>query len=122
MDSETIPDFVEFVKASGTWTGDELDLEGLREGDRLLVKTRNTSYLFRMTGPHSALLTPNRKDRPSGAVRIQGCIYGQSKMIKPGHLFCGGGLEIRFDEESKTVITTAIEAIQLVRREPPAGA
>jgi hypothetical protein len=122
MESEPIPDFVEFVKAAGKWTGDELDLGSLQEGDRLLIRTKNTSYLFAMTGPHSAVLTPNRADRPAGPVRIQGCIYGQSKMIKPGHLFCGGGLEIRFDEEKNTVITTAIEAIQLVRRSAPAGA
>src|ERR1700683_642593 len=98
MESETIPDFIEFVKAAGKWTGDELDLGGLQEGARLLVRTKNTSYLFVITGPNAALLTPNRLDRPSGPVRIQGCIYGRSKMIKPGHLFCGGGLEILYDE------------------------
>ncbi|HEY5078717.1 MAG TPA: hypothetical protein VII43_02675 [Opitutaceae bacterium] len=122
MESESIPDFVEFVKAAGKWTGDELDLGSLQDGDRLLIRTKNTSYLFAMTGPHAAMLKPNRADRPSGPVRIQGCIYGQSKMIKPGHLFCGGGLEIRFDEDKNTVITTAIEAIQLLRRSAPAGA
>jgi hypothetical protein len=122
MESETIPDFIEFVKAAGKWTGDELDLGGLREGDRLLVRTKNTSYLFVITGPNAALLTPNRSDRPSGPVRIQGCIYGRSKMIKPGHLFCGGGLEILYDEGKNTVITTAIEVIQLLRRSAPAGA
>jgi hypothetical protein len=122
MESETIPDFVEFLKSAGKWTGDELDLEGLQEGDRLLVRTKNTGYLFAITGPNSAVLTPSRPDRPSGPVRIQGCIYGQSKMIKPGHLFCGGGLEILYDDGKNTVITTAIEAIQLLRRSAPAGA
>jgi hypothetical protein len=122
METEAIPDFVEFLKAADKWTGDQLDLAGLKEGDRLLVRTRNTSYLFAMTGPNAAVMTPNRLDRPKGPVKIQGCVYGKSKMIKPEHLFCGGGLEIMYDEGKNTVITTAIEAIQLVRRSAPAGA
>jgi hypothetical protein len=90
------------------------------------VRTHNTRYLFVMTGPHTARLSTDRADRPDGDVQIQGCVFGQSRMIKPGHLFCGGGLEILLAPGGNTYTTTPIEAIELVRvsasgRSPPAG-
>lgn len=121
MDRPYIPDMLAFLQSAEKWVGDELDLSQLRLGDRLLVRTRNTSYLFVMTGEHTAQLSSDRADRPSGPVQIQGCVFGQSRMIKPGHLFCGGGLEITFDGGRQTFTTTAIEAIQLLKTAPPAG-
>ena len=118
MDSPGTPDIVAFLQSAEKWVGDELDLNELRSGDRLLVRTRNTHYLFAMTGGHSAELTCDRADRPHGPVQIQGCVFGQSRMIKPGHLFCGGALEIRLDVERRTFVTTPIEAIQLVKSAP----
>ena len=121
-------DIIAFLQAAGEWTGDELALERLAAGDRLLVRTRNTRYLFLMTGAHTARLATDRTDRPSGDVQIQGCVFGQSRMIKPGHLFCGGGLEILLAPGGKTYTTTPIEAIQLVKTSasgsdpPPTGA
>ena len=122
MDGADIPDFVAFLQAAEKWVGDELDLRGLQAGDRLLVRTRNTAYLLTMTGGHTAQLTADRGDRPSGPVRILGCVFGQSKVIKPDHLFCGGGLEVLFEGHAEPVVTSAIKAIQVVRRSPAGGA
>jgi hypothetical protein len=110
---------VAFLQAAEKWMGDELELGQLAVGDRPLVRTRNTRYLFLMTGAHKARLTTDRADRPNGDVQIQGCVFGESRMIKPGHLFCGGGLEILLAPGGKTYTTTAIEAIQLVKMSPP---
>jgi hypothetical protein len=120
MEKPGPPDIVAFLQAAEKWIGDELDLGELRAGDRLLVCTRNTHYLFALTGAHAAELTCDRADRPRGAVQIQGCVFGQSRMIKPGHLFCGGALEISFDAGRRTFVTTPIEAIQVVRQTRPA--
>jgi hypothetical protein len=109
------PDIVAFLQAAEKWIGDELDLSQLAAGDRLLVRTRNTHYLFLMTGEHTARLTTDRADRPSGEVQIQGCVFGHSQMIKPGHLFCGGGLEILLAPGGQTYTTTPIEVIQFIR-------
>ena len=106
---------VAFLQAAEKWVGDELELGRLAAGDRLLVQTRNTRYLFLMTGAHTARLATDRADRPHGDVQIQGCVFGESRMIKPGHLFCGGGLEIWLAPDGKTYTTTPIEAIQLVK-------
>ncbi len=65
-------------------------------------------------GPETAKLTVDRPDRPGGLVRIQGCIFGRSKMIKPSHLFCGGGLEFTTEEDRQTYMTSAITALQWV--------
>jgi hypothetical protein len=121
MDRTDNPDFVAFLGAAEKWIGDELDLSQLKAGDRLLVRTRNTGYLFAMTGSHTARLTPDRDDRPSGPVRINGCVFGGSKVIKPNHLFCGGNMEIVFEGYEEPVVTTAVKAIQLVSRSPAGG-
>lgn len=113
-------DIVAFLQTAGKWIGDELDLERVRPGDRLLVRTRNTTYLFHMTGTHSAVMTTNRPEREVGPVQINGCVFGRSSMIKPGHLFCGGGLEIAFQSGSRRFTTSPIEAIQLISASPPA--
>jgi hypothetical protein len=122
MDSPYIPDIVAFLQSAEKWVGDELDLGGLQAGDRLLVHTQNTRYLFVMKGQHRADLTPDRADRPRGPVQIQGCVFGGSKMIKPGHLFCGGALEITLDQGRRTFTTTPIQALQIVKVKPPAAA
>ena len=122
MGRPVIPDIVAFLQAAGKWIGDELSLDQLRAGDRLLVRTRHTHYLFLMTGLHTARLTTDRRDRPRGRVRIQGCVFGRSRMIKPGHLFCGGGLEFTLDHDRRTFTTTPIEAIQLISATPPSSA
>lgn len=114
-------DLIAFLKAAEKWTGSELELSQLQNGDRLLVRTRNTTYLLSITGPRAALLTSDRADRPSGPVQIRGCVFGQSGIIKPDHLFCGGGLEIIGEDGSLTHTTTAIEAIQLVRSSAQQG-
>jgi len=122
MDSPHIPDIVAFLQAAGRWIGDELDMEGLEAGDRLLVRTQNTRYLFVMNGQNRAELSSDRADRPRGPVRIQGCVFGQSRMIKPNHLFCGGALEIAFDGGRHTFTTSPIQDIQLIKTDrPPAG-
>jgi hypothetical protein len=115
MKNPYIPDIISFLKSAAKWTGDELELDGLGQGDRLLVRTRNTNYLFTMTGRNTAEMVSDRADRPKGSVHIQGCVFGQSQMIKPGHLFCGGGLEIAYNEGHETFTTTAIVAIQCVK-------
>ena len=115
MHQPECPDMVAFLQTAEKWVGDELDLGRLAAGDRLLVRTRNTRYLFLMTGAHTARLATDRTDRPRGNVQIQGCVFGQSRMIKPGHLFCGGGLEILLAPDGRTYTTTAIEAIQMVK-------
>jgi hypothetical protein len=117
------PDIVAFLQGAERWIGDELELEQLAAGDRLLVRTRNTRYLFLMTGAHTAQLTTDRADRPNGDVQIQGCVFGQSRMIKPGHLFCGGGLEILLAPGGDTHTTTPIELVRVSAsgNRPPAG-
>jgi hypothetical protein len=108
-------DLVAFLETAEKRIGGELDLTQLGRGDRLLVRTRNTTYLFAMTGPRSATLSSDRPDRPSGPVVLRGCVFGQSSTIKPDHLFCGGGLEILANGGAITHTTSPIETLQLTR-------
>ena len=112
-------DIVAFLQAAEKWVGDELDLGQVQVKDRVLVKTQNTSYLLEMTGPHTAYLVTDRPDRPDGAVRVEGCAFGRSHMIKPRHLFCGGSMEFKVEQNQQTYTTSPIEALQWISRSRP---
>lgn len=94
----------------------EVDLASLGKGDRLIVETLHTRYGFEWQADGTVTLTTNRADRPNGAVRIQGCTFGQSSTIKPGALFCGGNLEYLSQGGKMRHTTTAIRSLVLLRR------
>lgn len=94
----------------------EVELGALQPGDRLVVETLHTRYGFEWQPDGAVELTTNRTDRPRGAVRIQGCTFGQSSSIKPGQLFCGGNLEYLSDDGRMRHRTTAIRSLLLLRR------
>lgn len=121
MEPYSPPDIVAFLQTAEKWIGDELELSQVQAGDRILVRTRNTSYLLHMTGPHTARMITDRADRPNGAVRIDGCAFGRSRMIKPGHLFCGGSMEFKVEQDQQTYLTSPIQGIQWVSSIPPKG-
>src|SRR6187549_3737547 len=102
---------------------DEFDLAQLRPGDMLRINTRNTLYTFRMLGERTAEMETNRDNRPIGRVKIMGCTFGLSSTISPNHLFCGGNLELSLLEQEvrMTHTTSAIRAIEWLRREPAAA-
>ncbi len=111
-----IPDWESFLRRHAQTVGAELELDGLRPGDLLVVTTQNTTYQLKIIEGREAELSTRRSDRPGGKVRIHGCTFGQSSSIKPGHLFCGGSLEIAFDSGQTVHNTTSIKEIHVVRR------
>lgn len=111
-------DWERFLRAHHALGLPEVELGQLRPGDRLMVETLHTRYGFEWRPEGQVMLVTNRADRPSGAVRIQGCAFGQSSTIKPGSLFCGGNLEYVSDEGRMRHRTTAIRSLVLFRRDP----
>lgn len=120
QEGETTGDFAgdweRFVRAHSALGLPEVELSGLRPGDRLLVETLHTRYGFEWREGGEVVLATNRPDRPKGAVRIQGCAFGQSSTIKPGALFCGGNLEYVSNDGRMRHRTTAIRFLVLLRR------
>lgn len=109
-------DWAGFLHTVVNREGECFDLTQLRPGDVLQVFTEHTSYTFRLVADRDADLVTNRPNRPSGRARIMGCTFGLSSSIMPDHLFCGGNLEFLHDSGRQTCTTTAIRAIQLIRR------
>ena len=108
-------DWLSAVRHYEETRGDELELAALAIGDSLQVRTNHTLYDFTWEGAGMALLMTDRKDRPYGRVRINGCALGSGKTIAPGRLFNGGSLEFRSAEGRYVHRTTAIKWIRLVR-------
>jgi hypothetical protein len=109
-------DWKAFLKSLPESSQTELDLAAIADGDRVLIKTRNTLYLFTWKGADTAELRTNSRKAPSGPVRIMGCSFGLSSSIRPETLFCGGNLELTHSQGEKTWTTSTIREIHLLHR------
>jgi hypothetical protein len=110
-------DWSQYLRSTEGKLGDELELAALRPGDLLRIVTLNSEYFLTIVRDREATLVSPQPGKPTGAVCIMGCTFGLSSSIKPGHLFCGGNLELRYQLEgvSMTHTTTAIKEIHLRR-------
>ena len=111
-------DWVQFLKSNEGKLGAELDLSELQPGDLLRIVTLNSEYFLTIVNGRDATLVCPQPGRPAGPVSIMGGTFGLSSSIKPDHLFCGGNLELSYQQEgvSMTHKTTAIKEIHLQRR------
>lgn len=107
-------DWTSFVQSLPQPLPQELDLQAVAPGDSVLVKTKNTLYLFTWKGACQAELRTNNQKTPSGSVQIMGCSFGLSSSIRPDALFCGGNLEFTHQRGEKTWTTSRIDEIYLL--------
>jgi hypothetical protein len=107
-------DWKAFLEAHPGDARDELPLARIAPGDRVLIKTRNTHYLFAWQGADLAVLRASSSKAPAGPVRIMGCSFGMSSSIRPDALFCGGNLEFTHSNGERTWTTSEIEEIHLL--------
>ncbi|MEJ0000425.1 MAG: hypothetical protein WDO13_15460 [Verrucomicrobiota bacterium] len=112
-------DWKAFLESHPGVKRDELPLAGIATGDRILIKTRNTRYLFTWKGGDLAELRASNPKAPSGEVRIMGCSFGLSSSIRPDALFCGGNLEFTHANGEKTWTTSELQEIHLLHKSPP---
>lgn len=96
----------------------EVDLKTLRQGDRLVVGTKNTRYEFEWHNDGQAHLTTDRTDRPWGLVTVAGCVFRVSGVLAPGVVFCGGKLEFVSTNGQVRHRTTPVSSVSVVRPAP----
>jgi hypothetical protein len=114
--TEVAQDWKSFLESLPEPSEKELTLADLATGDRVIIKTRNTVYLFTWKSADLADLRSNKAKAPSGPVRIMGCSFGLSSSIRPDALFCGGNLEFTHSKGEKTWTTSPIEEIHLLHQ------
>jgi hypothetical protein len=85
----------------------------------VLIKTRNSLYLFTWKSGDEADVRSNDPKAPIGPVRIMGCSFGLSSSIRPDAIFCGGNLEFTHAKGEKTWTTSPIEEIHLLHQSNP---
>ena len=115
------PDWKSFLESLPESFEKELALTAIVPGDRVLIKTRNTAYLFTWKSIDEADLRANDPKAPSGPVRIMGCSFGMSSSIRPDALFCGGNLEFTYLKGEKTWTTSPIDEIHLLHQSKPSA-
>jgi hypothetical protein len=112
--NEPIQDWKALVEALPKSLCEELALTAIAPGDRVIIKTRNTLYLFTWKHTDLAELRADNPKTPAGPVRIMGCSFGLSSSIRPDALFCGGNLEFTHSQGEKTWTTSPIEEIHVL--------
>jgi hypothetical protein len=119
IQSDGLPDWKSFLKSLPESFEQEIALKAIVPGDRVLIKTRNSAYLFDWKDVDEANVRSNDPKAPSGPVRIMGCSFGLSTSIRPDVLFCGGNLEFTHSNGEKTWTTSPIREIHLLHRSQP---
>ena len=112
-------DWLKFLKEADF--GDRLDVSSLKAGDVILVATEHTHYRLEVTDARELMVkvSSDRPDRPDREMRLMGCTIGASSSISPDSLFCGGNLEMNWNEDGElhTFTTTSIQKLGLIQKE-----
>lgn len=100
---------------------DKLRLEELCEGDKLVVKTLNSTYNFEMGADFHCKVAPSKPTARSGDAVLMGGLNPEQTEHTPNRVFIGGCLAYKFADEEASILTSPVESIFLVSAKKPAA-
>lgn len=98
----------------------KLILESLAPGDKLVVKSLNTTYRFEMGENFRCQVTTEKPGTRSGEVELMGGMNADGTEYTPNRIHVGGRMAYKFPDEQTCVLTSVLESISLAKR--PAAA
>jgi len=100
---------------------DKLRLESLSEGDKVVVKTLNSTYNFEIGVNFHCKVVPSKPSARTGTVVLMGGLNVEQTEHTPNRVFIGGCLAYKFDDEEVCILTSPVESIFLVPAKKPAA-
>ncbi|MEI6279515.1 MAG: hypothetical protein WCQ16_09065 [Verrucomicrobiae bacterium] len=94
---------------------DKLVLEDLAAGDKVVVKTANTTYNLEMAGDLRCKVIPGKSSARSGDAVLVGGLNADASEHTPNRVFVGGRLAYQFPDEEHCILTSVVESIFWVR-------
>ena len=89
----------------------KLALEELAAGDKVVVKTANSTYSFEMLDDLCCKVVPSKSSARSGEAFLAGCLNADATEHTPNRIFVGGRLAYQFPDEDTCIMTSLVESI-----------
>ena len=98
----------------------KLDLDALGNGDKVVVRTANSTYNFEMGDRHSCKVIPGKSSARTGGAILMGGTNADASEYTPDRILVGGRVAYQFPDEESAVLTSVVESIFLVAAVKPA--
>jgi len=90
---------------------EKLVLDTLSAGDKLVVKTHNSTYNFEMYEDLACKVIPSKSSARSGVALLVGGLSAACDEHTPNRVYVGGRLAYQFSDEENCVLTSVVESI-----------
>ena len=97
-----------------------LDLDLLANGDKVVVRTANSTYNFEMGDRRFCKVIPGKSSARTGEAMLVGGTNDDASEYTPDRVRVGGRMAYQFPDEQAAVLTSAVESIFRVAAELPA--
>ena len=89
----------------------KLSLEDLHAGDKVVVKTMNSTYNFEVGENFHSKVIPSKSSARSGEVVLMGGLNLDLTEHTPNRVSVGGRMAYQFPDEESCTLTSAVESI-----------
>ena len=89
----------------------KLDIEQLRCGDKVVVRTANSTYNFEISGDARGTVIPSKPAARSGGVVLMGGTNVDASEHTPHAVYVGGRMAYQFPDEESAILTSVVESI-----------
>jgi len=89
----------------------KLRLEDLHAGDKVVVKTMNSTYSFEVGDDFHSKVVPSKASARSGEVILMGGLNLDLTEHTPNRVYVGGRMAYQFPDEESCILTSSVESI-----------
>ncbi|MFA7345112.1 MAG: hypothetical protein WC003_12485 [Terrimicrobiaceae bacterium] len=100
----------------------KLNLDLLGSGDKVVLRTANSTYNFEMGENHFCKVVPGKSSARSGEAVLMGGTNAEASEYTPNRILVGGRAAYQFPDEESAILTSAVKSIFWVAAKKPACA
>ncbi len=97
----------------------KLNLDLLGQGDKVVVRTANSTYNFEIATHHMCKVVPGKSTSRSGEAILMGGTSADASEYTPDRVFVGGRMAYQFPDEDSAILTSVVESIFWVATRKP---
>lgn len=97
----------------------KLNLDLLGQGDKVVVRTANSTYNFEIAAHHMCKVVPGKSTARSGEAILMGGTSADATEYTPDRVFVGGRMAYQFPDEDSAILTSVVESIFWVSARKP---
>lgn len=97
----------------------KLDLDLLGNGDKVVLRTANSTYNFEIRENYCCKVTPSKPSARTGDAVLMGGTNADASEYTPNRIDVGGRAAYQFADEDSAILTSAVESIYWVAAKKP---